>query len=338
MAGEYIYPTNQELTTIAQKKQATLALNDPIFQFFPIVNVDADVLSWEQEDDYKGLQQIRGLNGQPKRVNYVGGKRFLMEPGYYGEFLPVDEAEMTRRRQWGTFNQPVNIDDLVTKRQDKLLAREIARIRQVLWTLVSKATFSILDETGQVKYAGTYTDTPFDASVAWSDLANATPLADIRAAVQNEIATDAMFNSGAVLFLNPVDAGYLFANRNANDLGGRRTNILSSFGVDDVNKILVAEDLPQIVIYNGSYLNEAGTAVRFLDTGYGVIMGVRNDGGTTGDYAMTRNAQNEGMAPGPYDFVYESPEPPKNVRVHRGHNGGVRYFFPSAVKRMLIGA
>jgi hypothetical protein len=34
----------------------------------------------------KDCRQIRGLNGQPKRVNALGGNRFTIEPGVYGEF------------------------------------------------------------------------------------------------------------------------------------------------------------------------------------------------------------------------------------------------------------
>ena len=55
-------------------------MDDPILQkHFPIVNVDSHILSWEQRDNYKGLQQVRGLDGQPKRINNVGAKRFTME-------------------------------------------------------------------------------------------------------------------------------------------------------------------------------------------------------------------------------------------------------------------
>lgn len=335
--ADFIYPTNQELRTIAQKKLPTLTRDDIIFDYFPVVDEDSDILAWEQEDDYAGLQQIRGLNGQPKSIQALGGKRFIMEPGYYGEFRSIDEAEKTRRRQWGTFDQPVSLEDLVMKAQDRLLGRENDRIRWVLWQLVSKATFTVLDGAGQIKYAGEYTDTPFDSSVAWSDLDNATPLADIRAATINEIGHSAKFDSNARLALNGVDASYLFGNRNANDFGGRRTNISMPFGLSEINQILVGENLPQIEVYNRSYTADNGVPIRFLETGRGVIFGRREDGGSIGDYAMTRNAINDSMAPGAYDYVYQMPEPPKETRVHRGHNGGPRLYFPSAIKRLTIG-
>ena len=51
----YIYPTNQELKAVEQDKVHAPSMNDPIFKHFPMVNVDSHVLSWEQRDNYKGL-------------------------------------------------------------------------------------------------------------------------------------------------------------------------------------------------------------------------------------------------------------------------------------------
>src|SRR5689334_2297670 len=98
---------------------------------------------WEQRDNYKGLSQIRGLNGEPPRVAAIGGKRYIYEPGVYGEFLPIDEQELTRRRQWGQFSGPIPITDLTSEKQDQLVARDVARKRQILWTLLTTGSFTV---------------------------------------------------------------------------------------------------------------------------------------------------------------------------------------------------
>ena len=73
MPGEvqYAYPTREELSAIEPEMMAQLTLDDPIFQMFPIKNVDSHVISWEQRDNYLGLQKVRGLDGQPGRVSAV---------------------------------------------------------------------------------------------------------------------------------------------------------------------------------------------------------------------------------------------------------------------------
>src|SRR5262245_49614837 len=124
MPQTLIYPQNAELRAIEQDMLPVLQRQDPIFEIMPIENVAASVVMWEQEDDYVGLQQIRGMGGQPPTVKAVGGKRFVYEPGIYGEQAIVDENEMTLRRGYGDFNMPVDISDLVRRKQDQLITRE----------------------------------------------------------------------------------------------------------------------------------------------------------------------------------------------------------------------
>src|SRR5262245_34438883 len=130
-----VYPTSAELTRIAQDKLPNLVAQRPVFEIMPIASVDSHILMWEQEDNYVGLKQIGGLNGQPSRVKKTGAKRFMMQPGVYGEFTTIDEMELTERRQWGTFGQPISIDDLIMREQDRLLGRRLDRAEFIGWTL-----------------------------------------------------------------------------------------------------------------------------------------------------------------------------------------------------------
>lgn len=329
----YIFPTNQELKTVEQDKIHLLSQADPIFEHFPMVNVDSHVLSWEQRDNYKGLQQVRGLNGQPKRVNALGGKRYTIEPGVYGEFMPIDELELTTRRKWGTHDQPIDISDLVLEKQDQLLARRTDLIKTVLWNLATTGTFTILNDQGAQVYAGTFPLQTAAAAVAWGTSATATPLKDFRAAQLLSRGHSVSFGGQAKAYMNRVTFNKLVSVTNTNDIAGRRTSGLNTvLNLSEINSVLLGEDLPQVVIHDDGYINDSDTFVPFIANDKVVIIGARPGGQILGDYAMTRNANNANMEPGAYTKVVdEAEEVPRKVVVHDGHNGGPRIYFPSAI-------
>lgn len=334
----YIYPTNVELQSIAQTKIHALEMNDPIFEHFPTVNVDSHVLSWEQRDSYKGLQAIRGLNGQPKRVNALGGNRYTIEPGVYGEYATIDELELTTRRGWGQLQGGVEISDLVTAKQDQLLARRIDLIRSILWTLVTTGTFTVANELGQTMYAGTYAVQSYTAGVAWGTSATATPLANFRAVQLLSRGYSVDFGTRAKAYMNRVTFNKLVSNTNTNDIAGRRTSGLNTvLNLDELNRINAGEGLPEIVVYDEGYLNAAGTFVPFIADDKVIVIGARPANQPVGDYAMTRNANNPNLEPGAYMKVIDEPDDiPRSIKVHDGHNGGPRIYFPSAIVRMSV--
>lgn len=329
----YIYPTNQELKAVEQDKVHALSMNDPIFKHFPMVNVDSHVLSWEQRDNYKGLQQVRGLNGQPKRVNAIGGKRYTIEPGVYGEFMAVDELELTTRRKWGSQDQAIDIEDLVVEKQDQLLARRIDLIKSVLWKLATTGTFTVLNDQGVQMYAGTFALQPASASVAWGTSATAKPLGDMRAVQLLSRGHSVSFGSQATAYMNRKTFNKMIANTNTNDLAGRRTSGLNTvLNLEEVNKVLMGEDLPQVTPWDEGYLDDNGDFVPFIADDKVAIFGARPGNQDIGDYAMTRNANNPNLEPGSYTKVVDDEdEVPRKIVVHDGHNGGPRIYFPSAI-------
>src|SRR5690348_4849204 len=117
------YPTQTELLQVAQTKMPRLTEDRPIFKLFPMRSVQGWQVTWEQLDNYTGLQAVRGLNGDPPRVKRTGAKRYTAQPFAYGEFERIDEEELTTRRTLGTFNTPASISDLVMMAQDKLMGR-----------------------------------------------------------------------------------------------------------------------------------------------------------------------------------------------------------------------
>lgn len=333
----YVFPTAARLREVEQDLLPRLTADDPLWPILPMVETDDSVIMWEQYDNYLGLQQLRGMNGEPTLVKRVGAKRYLAQPGIYGEFLAIDETELTKRREIGQYTGAVNLTDLVMRLQDQLLQRRLDRWRQIGWTLLSTGAFSIAAPNGAILHGDSYTTQTATAAVSWGSPATATPLADLRAIKLKHRGHSVSFGRRAKAYLNSVTLNQLLANTNASDLGGKRIDGGNTpITLGDLNKIFLADDLPEIVEYDGGYVSDAGTFVPFIPDERVVVIGARSSGAAIGEYQMTRNASNPNAAPGPYTRVVkqgleENEAPPAKVEVHDGHNGGPALFFPSAV-------
>ena len=334
--SNYVFPTAAELREIEQVKLPKLTMDDPIFQIMPIRNVDNFIVMWEQKDNFVGLQGLRGLDGRPARVNAVGAKRYQMTPGVYGEFSDIREEELTIRRQMGSFGTPIDLSDLVMERQDQLLGRRVDRIRQIGWDVV-QGRFSVSGQGGLI-HADAYPVARYTASVVWATRATATPLQDFRNIQLFEEGRSTSFGSNAKAYMNRRTFNDMVANLNANDLAGRRvTGLLSVLNPEEINRILLGEGLPQVVIYNDGYFNEAGTWTPFIPNNRVVVVASRPNG-TIAEYQMVRNATNPNMEPGAYTRVIDTVERevPRRVEVHDGHNGGPALFYPGDIVNMTV--
>jgi hypothetical protein len=340
MPTTFAYPGAAELRQVEQDKLPLLTQDDPIFSILPIDSVEDDLLIWEQSDNYVGMQQVRGLNGQPGRVQMVGAKQYMMRPGVYGEFSAIDEMQLTRRRQYGTFGTPIRIDDLVMAAQDQLLNRRIDRIRYIGWTLITTGTFSVANPLGGIPlHTDTFALQTFDAAVSWATVATATPLADLRAMQLLSRGRSVDFGPRSTLYLNRVTINYLLSNTNAADLGGKRTSGLANLmSLAEVNTLLTGEGLPNIAPYDEGYNDDTGTFTPFIGDLTGALVGRRTSGAAIGNYRMTRNANNPNLEPGPYTMVVDTIDdgPPRQINVHDGHNGGPVLYHPSALVKCIL--
>lgn len=350
---DFLYPTSAELQAVEQVKIPRLTADRPIFRILPIVEADTDLLMWEQKDNYLGLQQGRGINGSPKRVKNVGGKRFMTEPGYYGEFMQIDEKELTRRRQFGTFATGIDIEDLVMEKQDQLLGRRLDLIEQIGWNVL-QGTYTVA--AGNITFASdTYTVLGYTvpAGEGWNTPATARPLGHFRSVQLLGRGQSANFGAAAEAFMNRVTFNWLIANTNDADLYGKRTDGLANvLTLAQTNAVLAGEDLPTITIYDEGYLSDgtlgdgyaAGAFVPFIPDMTVIVIGKRPGGQSLGDYAMTRNVNNPGMAAGAYTAVIDSGTAdagaarriPRTIEVHDGHNGGPRIYFPGSIVVMSV--
>jgi hypothetical protein len=271
-------------------------------------------------------------------VARVGSKRYRAEPGVYGEFIALDEEELTTRRRRASYDGgPIRINDLVAEAFEQLLTRRINLIEKIGWDLIVKGVFSVAHKVNTgVTYTGSYTPPQLTPNPLWSpaNKATATPLADMRTYRDYGVGQSCSFGGNAMQFCNSVTARAILANTNPDDLGG----ILMGGGntvnsLTNVNEILVMNDIPKISIYDGGYVDETGTWQYFLPTGKVLVVGRRTSGVALGRYRYTRNINAPNAAPAPYSRVIMKgdKEVPASIEVHDGHNGGPLIQFPGSV-------
>src|SRR5579883_2852019 len=152
----YNYPTEATLNQIAQDKIARLAQNRLIFKYIPMKSDDTSLLMWDQQDNFQGLQAPRGYGGQPQKVSRTGVRRFMLVPGVFGDYEPIDELELTTRAKNGTFNEKADVSDLVMNRQDKILQRRLDRIEYNIWTLIQNGSITLPGVGGMPIYSEAY--------------------------------------------------------------------------------------------------------------------------------------------------------------------------------------
>jgi hypothetical protein len=145
----FTYQTNAELNEIAQDKLPRLESARPIFELMPMEDTDASVIIWEQQDNYTGLAEpARHQRLTAADCQQTGSKQYVERPGYYGEGEMIDEIQLTERRQRGTFGTPINVQDLIAEKQDKLLQRRLDRIEWIGWTLFTTGQFFVATKNG----------------------------------------------------------------------------------------------------------------------------------------------------------------------------------------------
>lgn len=330
----FTYPNAVELMEIERDLMPRLQADREVFQIFPTVTVDTPYLRWTQRDNFRGLQQLRGLNGMPPRVTRLGAKEFLYRPGVYGEFIPVDEEELTERRDFGTATgAPMSLDDIVTDIQLQLLIRRLDRIEQILWTLLTTGTFAVSAPNGAVLHTDTFNFQGGTSVYPWSNFAQSTPINDLRVAQLAARGHSVVFDATAQAWMNQKTFNNMANNSNNQDLYGRRTGGFGTVNnLQQINAILTGDNLPALRVYEGGYFDESQTWNLYIPDNLVVIVGVRPGGQRLGEYRFTRNASNRDMAAGPYTRVVDNADgdPPREVRVHDGHNGGPVAYYPSA--------
>jgi hypothetical protein len=347
----YLYPNNFQLTQIDQNLLPVYELQDPIFKMFPVRTKDTAHVIWEQKDDYTGVMQIRGYDGEFPMVQTVGINRFTINPGIYGEGMPITEQELTERRGFGQISQPISIADLVQDRHLHLMTRHWNRMSQITWTLLATGTYSVInDVTNSLGIIDAYQPQSYTSGTPWSTTATATPLADYRAVQLLHRGHSVSFGSKATAFQNLATWNAMIANSNTADLGGRRSTGLETIeGVAQYSALALKDNLPMVEIWDEGYKSDgitdnytSGTFTTFIPDGAVIIIGKRTNGAPVGEFQLTRNAQNPDVSPGYFVKVTDSMatehgRPPRKIEVFRGFNGGPQISYGSAIVILQTG-
>lgn len=354
MALNIVYPSPAAFKTI----EPDLIIRDRSdrlgLKIFPVVSSETHFVRWQQRDNYYGLMQMRGIDGQPPRVNRLGVNTFVYEPGVFGEHIVITERELLTRSVPNNPTVPIDVADLVLDADTQLINRLDTRMEACVWTLLTTGTLSIPlpgpTPGSVVVYNDTYTIQTYTAPIPWATSATAVPILNLQTIQQLSLGHGVSFGVGAVAYMNQATANLLLNNANAADFGGRRSQYGQTFNnIDMFNNYFAAQGLPTVVVYDQGYqraplsgpITSASLQfVKFIPDHIVVVVGKRPGNSPVGEFQQTVQAMNPMGAPsgGEYRFVKNyangtnAPvEVPPKLEVHRGFNGGPTIFYPSAI-------
>lgn len=343
----FIYPDSFQLTEIQQLYMAKGREGRVGLDLCPDQPVNAGQVRWEQEDNYYGLQQLRGMDGAPNRVVSVGRNVYFYDPGVYGEYEDIKEMELTNRSAGVGINTPINVTDLVEQRMRMLVTRQFDRKEYNFWQVALNGTISITigdPVTGtQVGYKDSYPIQTSTGTAPWATTATATPIKDMQVVQQLGVGYSVDLGAGADAWMNAQTMYNMLNNSNAADFAGRRDSFGATLNnIGQVQNYFQAQNLPRPRVYDGGYFpnlggNTTGAFTRFIPTGKVLIVGKRPGNVPVAQYQITRNAY-AGYQPAPYSFIKDfttgmncAKDVGKGIEVHMGHNGGVAVKYPSAM-------
>jgi hypothetical protein len=315
----------------------------PAFKFCPSVTKNVTTLIWEQLDNYFGMMQVRGVDGAAPSVLQVGISDYMARPAYYGENMPITEKEIMDRRQIGTVNAPVDIQDIVMIRSNQLLHRQFTLEEYLTWQLTINGYYMIVNPiTGAVTAQDSYTQRVYTASTPWSTASTSTPLQDFRNVWLLHRGYSVTFGTAARAYMNRTTFNYLAANRNSNDLygqvGGRLfdASVQSLLSLEGINTVLMGEGLAMIEVYDEGFYDSTNTFQTWIPNNKVLVVGERLDGSRIIEYCYTANLANMDTGAGPaYRVWMKNEDVPKPV-VYRGFNGVHKMNFPSAFVVMNV--
>lgn len=353
MAVNYSYPSSYTLKRITQDFIERATLEDPIFKLFPLTPINSAKMRWIIRDNYRGLMQIRGMGGEPTRVNKLGQKVNEEEPGVFGEYMTLDETEITNRAAWtvsnqttGDFSAPVNVSDLVTEGMDYLDVRRSRRMKQACWNFALLHTLSLTLPEGGIGLNISYTGQTLTLAGAalFTAPATAAPLSVFRSLQPTYgFGTSNVFGGLAEAWMNTFTKNLIMGNTNPADIGGKR--VVNGATVNDLptfNRILLDNDVPQIMIWDDGYVDDTGTFQLYIPNNYILVVGKRPNGDTPGEFQMTRNAVNPNFESEAYGFVKDMSQgpartvPPK-LELHSGFSGGPVVSRPTQLVTVIVG-
>jgi hypothetical protein len=272
----------------------------------------------------------------------VGEAYYTKNPGVYGERDDISEEEITTRTSPGTIGMPVPINELVAERIEKLATRRVNRMTWVLAKLITEGSYIVPGVTGAIVDRDAFTPLTYTATVPWATVATAKPIYDFRANLTKGRGQSVSFGAGATAIMNQATFNDLMSNTNAADLGGIKSQYGATVqGLDAVNMVQMNNGLPKIVIDDTGYIDEAGAFQLWIPNNKVVLVGVRSNGASVGEFLLTRNVSNPNNSAQPLVRVVdhgltENSRPPRRIEVFSGLNGGPAIYYNGSVVIMTV--
>lgn len=353
LQGNYLFQSNWELQKILPVKYGFITLNDPLLNdIMPIRSIDAAKLIWAQRDSFTGFMAPRLPNAGFQVVPQQGINWFEADPGHFGESMFIDEVMLEKAAQFGTVNGKIDLAEQQQLNQELLLSRLITTVKICGWNFATTGKYNFVNQDGAVLASATQSLQPFQVAVPWSNFTVSTPLNDLRQMqTSRELGQSVSFGRDSNLYLARPDVNNLLQNNNPADLGSFRVVLgikgqMLPLSLPFVNEVFTANDLPQIVPWDDNYLPDGATsasqAIRFIQPGYGTVIGKRLKGEPVAEFLLTLNAatqqgfgkdQAKVEAPGLsnmwMDFEWEK-RPPRGITTC-SWNGGPAIYYPGSV-------
>lgn len=339
------------------------AAGDDLLDLAPFDYADADMILWEQLENGFGLSGLRGLGNAPDVSTVPGARRMAVAPGYYGDRYIYDETEMTRSRELGTTNEPVNVEERIGKQILPFAAGKfLNRVRQTISDHFLTGQFRNVGRNGAVVHAdrmeGYRTFSPLNDDTTgpgWAaDPENATPINDLQYwQSQLELGTDSEFGTESVILMPPTVLVDLFRTRQFREM--YKDKFGATVTPQTLKEFAANFGLGAFKVYKKSYYaTEAAAtartgATRIIPAKSLIWKGTRPMGQRIARFTLTRNVplalqQSGAMAPLTSRAVGEYPwaeglgismklkdELPWHYQLDLWFNGGLRVDYPSAV-------
>lgn len=347
------FPTNAELNEVVQAFEV-----DPSQHIgstiLPMAESMYQEVQWDERDADRGLTAPHALGADPKVDIRQGSTRRKYTPIPFKETDLLKEDEILRARQLGTMAETLDLSQEIARIARDRFNKTMARIEKLRWDTLN-GSISI-NENGVVVSETFAVQSYTPSGDTWDTPDTSTPLADFNAVKLLFRGTGASA-AGAKAYMSQATANLLLQNQKAGDIKGFQNQnfVQLPYAVEEMNKILAARGLPEIVVYDEGYIAENGTFTLFLPTGKVIVVGKRPAGQSVGDFMSTPSLHNNrGGQPAPgYFSVIEvnghaseaagsvamgqlgKAKNPK-VEITGGIYGGTRLIYPKSVIKMNV--
>lgn len=344
------FPTNAELNEVVQAFRL-----DPSkyigHSILPMRTSMYQEVQWDERDHDRGLTAPHVMGADPKIDIRQGHTTRKYTPIPFKETDLLKEDEILRARQLGTMAGTLDLSSEIARIARDRWVKTMGRVEKMIWDTLRGAI--AINENGVVVNESfpVQTHSPL---VDWDDADDARPLADFNALKLKFRKTGASA-AGAKAYMNQVTANMLLENNNGDDIKGFQNSnyVHLPYAVDEINKILAARGVPQLVVYDEGYVDESDAYVPFLNDGEVIVIGNRAE--PVGDFMSTpslHNSANGQPGPGYFSIIEVNGNPSEQVggvsmsqlgmgknpkvEITGGIYGGTRLIYPKSVVKFTV--